>query len=359
MISTEPAGFLARLLDAPGPSGFELPAARVWRAEAASIADSVEVDVSGNSIAVLNPEGSPRVMFAGHVDEIGLIITHIDDEGFLYFDGIGGWDSQVLVGQRVRLVGREGEVAGVIGKKPIHLMKQDEREKVSKITDLWIDVGAGGKDGVSRLGLRVGDPAVLDARMMLLGDDRIVSRAIDNRIGAFVVLEALRLLAERSPRPPARVAAVATTQEEIGINGGGARTSAHRIEPDVALVVDVTFATDSPQMEKKQVGDHKLGGGPVLGRGSAIHPLVFERLVRAAEEAEIPYTIQANARATHTDADAIHLSRNGVATGVVSVPNRYMHSPNELVSLADLENTARLLAAFVRSLDDSTDFTPR
>ena len=359
MISTDSSGFLARLLDAPGPSGFELPAARVWRTEADSIADRVDVDVSGNSIAILNPDGGPRVMLAGHVDEIGLIVTHIDEEGFLHFDGIGGWDSQVLVGQRVRLQGREGEVLGVIGKKPIHLMKPDEREKVSKITDLWIDVGAGGRAEVLSMGLRVGDPAVLDARMLRLAGDRVVSRAIDNRIGAFVVLEALRLIAERSPRPKACVAAVATTQEEIAYHGGGARTSAHRFRPDVALVVDVTFATDSPQIEKKQVGEHKLGGGPVLGRGSAIHPLVFDRLTEVAEGAEIAYSIQANARATHTDADAIHLSRDGVATGVISVPNRYMHSPNEMVSLADLEAAARLMAEFVASLDDGFDFVPR
>ena len=359
MISTDPSAFLARLLDAPAPSGFELPAARVWRQEAEEIADRLDLDVGGNSIALLNPEGSPRVMLAGHVDEIGLIVTHIDEEGFLYFDGIGGWDSQVLVGQRVRLQGREGEVAGVIGKKPIHLMKPDEREKVSKITDLWIDVGAADREAAGQMGLRVGDPAVLDARMLRLGEDRIVSRAIDNRIGAFVVLEALRLLAQRTEGPAACVAAVATTQEEIAYHGGGARTSAHRIRPDVALVVDVTFATDSPQVEKKQVGEHKLGGGPVLGRGSAIHPLVFDRLVSVAEAEGIPFTIQANARATHTDADAIHLSRDGVATAVVSVPNRYMHSPNEMVSLADLEATARLLAGFVASLDSDADFIPR
>jgi len=168
------------------------------------VADRLEVDLSGNSIAILNPEGSPRVMLAGHVDEIGLIVTHIDSDGFLYFDGIGGWDSQVLVGQRVRLQGQNGEVPGVIGKKPIHLMKADERDKVSKITDLWIDVGASNREAAAALGLRVGDPAVLDARMLRVGEDRIVSRAIDNRIGAFVVLEALRLLAGRDPRPPAQ-----------------------------------------------------------------------------------------------------------------------------------------------------------
>ncbi len=359
MIATDDASFLARLLDAPGPSGFELPAARVWRSEAEMFADRVDVDVGGNSIALLNPDGGPRVMLAGHVDEIGLIITHIDEEGYLYFDGIGGWDSQVLVGQRVRLLGRDGEVPGVIGKKPIHLMKQDERDKVSKIADLWIDVGVGDRKGVEGLGLRVGDPAVIDARMLRLAGDRIVSRAIDNRIGAFVVLEALRILAQREPRAGACVAAVATTQEEIAYHGGGARTSAHRISPDIALVVDVTFAADAPQIEKKQVGDHRLGGGPVLGRGSVIHPLVFERLSTVADKSGISYSIQANARATYTDADAIHLSRDGVATGVVSVPNRYMHSPSEMVSLADLEAAARLLAEFVISLDEDVDFIPR
>jgi putative aminopeptidase FrvX len=355
----ESLGFLRRLLDAPGPSGFELAAARVWREEAERVADRVDADVSGNSLATLNPGGSPRVMLAGHIDEIGLIVTHIDEEGFLYFDGIGGWDAQVLLGQRVRILARDAEVTGVIGTKPIHLMKPDEREKAAKLTDLWIDVGAKDRDAAHARGLRVGDPAVVDVAMVTLGGDLIASRAIDNRIGAFVVLETLRVLREEGRDFGAEVTAVATTQEEIGYQGGGARTSAFHLEPDVALVVDVTFSTDAPRIEKKQTGEHKLGGGPVLGRGSAIHPLVFDRLVDAAEAAEISYTIQANARATHTDADAIYLSRTGVATGVISVPNRYMHSPNEIVSLADLRATARLLAEFVARLEQSASFVRR
>jgi putative aminopeptidase FrvX len=350
--------FLRRLLDAPGPSGYEIAAARVWRDEAERVADRVDADVSGNSLATLNPGGSPRVMLAGHIDEIGLIVTHIDEEGFLYFDGIGGWDAQVLLGQRVRILTRDGEVYGVIGTKPIHLMKPEEREKAAKLTDLWLDVGAKDRDAAHALGLRVGDPAILDVGMVTLGGDLIASRAIDNRIGAFVVLETLRILREGGALG-AEVTAVATTQEEIGYQGGGARTSAFRIEPDVALVVDVTFSTDAPRIEKKQTGEHRLGGGPVLGRGSAIHPLVFDRLVDAAESASISYTIQANARATHTDADAIYLSRVGVATGVISVPNRYMHSPNEIVSLADLRSTARLLAEFVTKLDSTVSFVRR
>ncbi|MBW3535347.1 MAG: M42 family metallopeptidase [Gemmatimonadetes bacterium] len=350
--------FLKRLLDTPGPSGFEAAPARVWREEAEGFAERVWADVSGNSLAVVNPEGRPRVMLAGHVDEIGLQVTWIDEKGFLFVDEIGGWDAQVLVGQRVKILGRDGDVPGVIGKKPIHLIKQDDRSKASKTEDLWVDVGVSSRDEAAKLGVGVGDPMVLDTRMQRLAGDRVVSRAIDNRIGAYVVLEALRLLAE-TPAPAAATYAVATSQEEIGYAGGGARTSAYALEPQVALVVDVTFSTDVPDIEKKEVGEHAIGGGPVLSRGSAAHEMVFRRLLAAAEAEGIPYTVQASPKATRTDADAIYLTRTGVPTGVVSVPNRYMHSPNELVSLADLENAARLIAAFVRGLEADADFTPR
>jgi putative aminopeptidase FrvX len=358
MITDRSFEFLARLLDTPGPSGYELHAGRVWREEAKGFADEVDADVNGNSYAILNPEGVPRVMLAGHIDEIGLIVTHIDDDGYLYLDGIGGWDSQVLVGQRIRLLSNNGSVVGVIGKKPIHLMQSDEREKVSKLTDLWLDIGAESRQEAYDRGVRIGDAGVIDAAMIRLGERLIASRSVDNRIGAYVVLEALRLLGEDRGALRAQVVAVATAQEEIGYQGGGARTSAHRFDPDVAIVVDVTFA-DAPQIEKKQIGEHRLGSGPVLTRGSAAHPLVFEALAAAAAEAEIPYTIQASPRQTSTDADAIHLSRNGVATAVVSVPNRYMHSPNEIVSLTDLDATARLIAAFCRQLGPETSFVQR
>jgi len=309
-------------------------------------------------MAVVNPDGLPRVMMAGHIDEIGLQITHIDEDGFLYFAEIGGWDPQVIVGQRMRLLGSSGDVPGVVGKKAIHLQKDEERKKVSEISDLWVDVGVDSRDATLALGLRVGDAMVIDADMVRLAGDRVASRAIDNRIGAYVVLEALRLLSEVSPTSSA--VAVATVQEEIGgSGGGGARNSAYAVRPDVALVVDVTFSTDVPNMNKNEVGEHELGGGPVLSRGSAAHPIVFDRLVEAAESEGIPYTIQAAPRATRTDADSIYLTRSGVPTGLVSVPNRYMHSPNEIVSLSDVERTSRLLAAFVSSLDASTDFTPR
>lgn len=349
--------FLKRLLDSPGPSGREARAASVWRAEAERFADRVDADVTGNSIAWVNEGGAPRVMLAGHIDEIGVMITHIDDDGFLYFEGVGGWDPQVLVAQRIRLLTKKGDLVGVIGKKPIHLIKGDEKEKASKITDLWIDIGAKNREAAAERGVRVGDAGVIDASLVELGNGIIASRSIDNRIGAYVVLEALRLLSE--DRPAASVAAVATAQEEIGYFGGGARASAFRIDPQVAIVVDVTFATDAPGVEKKELGDHKLGGGPVIARGAAAHPVVFERLVETAEAEGIDHTITALPKYTSTDADAIYLSRSGVATGLISVPNRYMHSPNEMVAVDDLTQTAKLIAAFVRTLAKDTDFVPR
>jgi endoglucanase len=348
--------FLKRLLDTPGPSGFETAPARLWREEVKGFADDVQADVRGNSVAVVNPKGAPRLMLAGHIDEIGVQITHIDDEGFCYFAGIGGWDPQVIVGQRVTLIGPAGPVPGVVGKKAIHLMKADEREKVSKLSDLWIDVGATNKaDALERV--QVGDPGVLATDVRDFPNGRIVSRSIDNRIGAYVVAEALRLVAKDRPKHAA-VYAVATTQEEIAWTGGGARTSAVALEPTVALVVDVTHATDYPGAEKKLAGDHKLGGGVVLSRGSAASPVVFEMLAKCAEAEKIPYTVQAAPHDTGTDADAIYNALKGIPTGLVSVPNRYMHSPNEMVALVDLERAARLLAAFSRILTRETSFVP-
>jgi endoglucanase len=344
--------FLKNLLHAPSPSGDEIAAARLWRTEAATFADTVTTDVLGSSFAVLEG-GAPRVLLAGHIDEIGLMISYIDDEGYLYFSGVGGWDPQVLVGQRIRLLGKQGEVIGVIGKKPIHLMKPADRENASKIDELWIDIGVKDRAEAAEL-VRIGTPCIIDAPVYEFPNGRLVSRGIDNRIGAFAVLEALRLLAK--DRPEATVAAVATTQEEITF--AGAHTSAFSFAPDAAIAVDVTFATDNPSADKKQHGDVKLGGGPVLARGSANSPVVFQMLCDIAEREQIPYAVQINPRYTGTDADAIHVARGGVATGVISIPNRYMHSPNEMIALSDVEATARLIAAFVRSLSSSTNLRP-
>jgi putative aminopeptidase FrvX len=348
--------FLKKLLDSPGPSSYETLPARAWRAEAQGFADGVAADVSGNSFATLNPDAAPRVMLAGHVDEIGVMITYLDDDGFLSFDTIGGWDHQVFVGQRVQLLGRDGPVTGVIGKKAIHLMEKEDREKVSKAEDLWIDIGAGNRaEAAARV--RVGDPGVLDSSVLEFPNGRIVSRSLDNRVGAFVVLEALRRLS--GERPVARVTAAATTREEISSTGGGARTGARVIEADVAVVVDVTHATDYPGVEKRKHGDYRLGGGPVIARGAAINPVVVDLLVAAAEAEGIPYTLEAAPRGTSTDADNIFTALKGVATALVSVPLRYMHSPNEMVMLEDLDRTARLLAALARRVTPTTDLIPR
>jgi putative aminopeptidase FrvX len=348
--------FLTRLLDAPGPSGFESAPARLWRTEAATFADEVRSDVHGNCYATLHAAGAPRVMFAGHLDEIGLMVVHVDDDGFLSFAGIGGWDPQVFVGQRVTLLGRAGPVQGVIGKKAIHLMEKDDREKVSKVEDLWVDIGARNrKQALTQV--QVGDPGVLTSTVLRLPNGRLSSRSLDNRIGAYVVLEALRLLAGK--RLAARVTAVGTTQEEIGYTGGGARTSAAVEDAQVAIVVDVTHATDYPGIDKRRHGEYKLGGGPILSRGSAVNAAVFDRLVATAEKEKIPYAVEAAPRMTSTDADQIFTVARGVATGLVSVPLRYMHSPNELVQLDDLDRAARLLAAFARSIRTDADFSPR
>jgi len=355
MLKPAPLAFLKKLLDTPGPSGFETAPAAVWREEAAAFA-AVSGDVHGNSIAVVNPTGAPTIMLAGHIDEIGVIVTYVDDDGFIYIGPIGGWDPQVLVAQRIRFAGRDGDVLGVVGKKPIHLIKPDEREKASKMTDLWVDIGATSKTQALAM-LSIGDPGVIDSRTIDLPNDRIVSRSIDDRIGAFVVLEALRRYA--ADPGEARVVAVATTQEEIAYHGGGAKVGASQVNPAMAIVVDVTFATDHPSIEKKEIGEHKLGGGPVLTRGSIVSPVVFRLLRDTAESLRMPYSVHAAGRDTGTDADAIHLSRDGVATALLSVPNRYMHSPNEMVSLIDLDRAATLIAAACKAVTTDTDFTRR
>lgn len=356
MLSPSSLAFLKRLLDTPAPSGFEGPAAKVWREEASTFAVNVKTDVAGNSMAEVNPEGSPTIMLDGHIDEIGLIVQYIDDDGFIYPGAIGGWDPQVLVGQRIRFLGRGGDVLGVVGKKPIHLIKPADREHASKMTDLWVDIGASNRaEAEGRLS--IGDPGVIDSKTMDFPNNRIVSRSIDDRIGAFVVLEALRRYAQNPGA--ARVVAAATSQEEIAWHGGGALICTNCVNPVMAVVVDVTFATDHPNVEKKEIGDHRIGGGPVLSRGGIISPVVFELLRGTAERNNIKYSLHAAGRDTSTNADAIHIAREGVATALVSVPNRYMHSPNELVSLDDVDKTATLLAEVCRGVTGKTDFTAR
>jgi putative aminopeptidase FrvX len=347
---------LLDLLAARGPSGYETAPAAVWRDAAKGFAE-VSTDVVGTPLALVAPKHdarSParRLLVMGHIDEIGLIVTHIDDQGYLWFGSVGGWDAQILVGQRVTLDTRQGPVTGVVGKKPIHLLREEDRKKVAEIRDLHIDIGA--KDGAdARERVRIGDVAVIDADPVELPNGRLVSRALDNRLGSFVALEVARLVAQAGGAEW-ELASVAVAQEEITF--GGSRTSAFALEPDAAIVVDVTHATDAPGVEVKEIGKHELGSGPVISRGSTLHPGLFELLHETAEREQIPFTLEASARATGTDADAVHISRAGVPTGLVSIPIRYMHSPVELVQLDDVHACARLIAAAALRLEGETRF---
>ncbi len=348
---------LLDLLSARGPSGYESAPTAVWLQAAGAFAE-VSTDVQGTPRALVAPkhgfDQSPRrLLVMGHIDEIGLIVTHIDDEGFLWFRAVGGWDAQILVGQRLAIDTREGPLTGVVGKKPIHLLREEEAKKVADIRDMHIDIGA--RDGAqARERVRIGDVAVIDAQPAELPNGRLTSRALDNRLGSFVALETARLLAEAGGAQW-ELAAVAVTQEEITF--GGSRTSAFALEPDAAIVVDVTHATDAPGIEVKESGKHELGSGPVLARGSTLNQQLFELLFDTAEAEKIPFTLEATSRATGTDADAVHLSRGGVPTALVSIPIRYMHSPVELVQLEDVHACARLIAAAALRLERETSFS--
>jgi endoglucanase len=345
-------GVLHALLTAAGPSGYETAPAHAWR-EAASEFAEVEVDHMGNSTATVKGTGDGlRVTIVGHIDEIGLIVTHIDEKGYAYFAGVGGWDAQILVGQRVVVNTKDGPIPGVVGRKPIHLLEGDARKKAIEMKELHIDIGASDGDEAKTL-LRIGDVAVIDSAPVELPNGRAASRSMDNRLGAFVAYEVARLVAEAGGAP-GDVIAVAAVQEEIGLNG--ARTSAFRIAPDAAIVVDVTHATDAPGIEVKQLGEHELGSGPVLERGSTLNPALFELLHTAGEKDSIPFTVSASAGRTGTDADSIHLTRGGIPTTCVSIPLRYMHSPVELVQIDDVLNSAKLIAAALLALEPGTSF---
>ncbi|MEJ7762498.1 MAG: M20/M25/M40 family metallo-hydrolase [Thermomicrobiales bacterium] len=352
--------FLRDLLAAASPSGYESEAVGVWRREAETFA-AVDHDVLGNAYARLGTgmverdgPARPVVLIEGHIDEIGLLITHVDESGYLWFQEIGGWDAQVLPGQRVRIAGTDGPVAGVIGRKAAHIVRRDDDGKATKTRDLWIDIGAAGR-AAALARVSPGDPAVVEAPFLELTDDLIVSRALDNRVGAFVALESLRLLSE-DPPAGVEVVALAAVQEEVSF--AGATTAAYRVAPAVAIAIDVTHATDYPEADKKADGEVRLGGGPVLTRGASINPVVFAGLRRAAGELGLDCPVQGAPRASGTDADAMIKVGPGTATGLVSIPNRYMHSPNEMVSLADLDAAATLIATYVRTITAGIDFRP-
>ncbi len=343
--------FLRRLLETPSPSGYEQPVQELVREYTSEFADDVTTDAHGNVVARRGDGSGTRVYFAGHCDQIALLVSYVAKNGFLYMQTVGGWDPQQLVGQHVSVWTRDGAVPGVVARKAIHLLTPEERLKVVDIKSLWIDIGAGSKDEALEI-VRIGDPVTFELGMRELHGDLAASPKMDNTTGLWVVLEALR----RARDLKCSVYAVSTVQEEIGLRG--ARTSAYGIDPHVGIAVDVTHATDTPTVSKFQEGEINLGDGPVVFRGPNISPVVGEGLLDVAEKEGIEVQLAAVGRATPNDANAIQLTRSGVATGLVSIPNRYMHSAVETISLRDIDRAADLLAAYVSSLTGDESWIP-
>jgi endoglucanase len=349
----ESLDFLKLMLSCPSPSGYEQPAQKVWSDYTRPFAQ-VKSDVKGNAIGVVNPAAKPRIMFAGHCDEIGFVVQYINSEGFVGFSALGGFDEPIIPGRIVVIHTSRGPVQGVIGKPPIHLMSESDRSKGAKIADLWIDIGVKDKKEAESI-VMLGDPITYPESFLALRNDIYVARAFDDRIGSFIVAETLRELS-RSKSLRAAVHGVSTVQEEIG--AAGARTSAFDIDPLVGIAIDVTHAGDRPKVDRRNTGDVVLGGGPVIARGAHCNPKVFDLLVKVAKEKGIPYQIEVNPSRTGTDADVIHINRAGVAAGVISIPLRYMHTPVETLCMSDVTNTIRLLVAFSEAVQENTNFLP-
>ncbi|MCS7034370.1 MAG: M42 family metallopeptidase [Phycisphaerae bacterium] len=347
--------FLRQIEEAPSVSGFEQPVARIVRARMSKWADRIETDVHGNVIVMAGEKAGPRVMLAGHMDQIGLMVKYVSDEGYIYFDAVGGIDNTVLPGSRLTIHTKNGPVEGVIGRKPIHLMKPEERNqgKVER-TDLWIDIGSKNKNQTLKR-VQIGDPVTYRLGLTRIGDDFIASPGLDNKVGTWVVMEALRLAVE-TKKLRCALYAVATVQEEIGLRG--AQTACFGIDPKVGIAVDVTHATDNPGAEKKVAGECRLGGGAVVERGPNINPPLFDLIVSTARKKKLPIQMAAAPRGTGTDANIMQLTRAGVATALISIPNRYMHTQVEMCSLSDLQTCAELLAETVLRIDGRTRFIP-
>lgn len=344
--------YLKTLVETHGSAGYEEDVQAVFRERVRSVCDSVTTDVLGSVIAVHNAQGSPKVLLDGHSDEIGFLVRHIDDNGYLFLATSGGWDEEVMVSQRVLVHTESGPIPGVLGKKAIHLMDPEERRKKSELHNLWVDIGA--KDGAeARERVAIGDFVTMNAFFQEVLGGRAVAKAFDNRAGIFVVSETLRAL---SKKVKAATYGVSAVQEEIGLRGAVAAT--YTVAPDIAIAIDVTHAFDIPDANKRKGADIKLGAGPVIVRGPNINRKVFSRLIEVAKKEKIPYQVAASGIGTGTDANVIQLSRGGVATGLIGLPLRYMHNPCEMVALDDLDNAVKLLTAFIGSLSDQDSWIP-
>ncbi|MFT5469958.1 MAG: putative aminopeptidase FrvX [Verrucomicrobiales bacterium] len=349
--------FLFDLLDTPSPTGWETPGQKKWAAYNRKHSDRVENDAYGNAWASIDGSGgkknkAPVVMLEAHADEIGFIVKHVTKEGFLHLDRIGGVDHGVARGRRVTILGEKGHVTGIIGNTAIHIRDRDEKPPL--VHELHVDVGASNAEEVAKLGVRVGTPMVYSDSAQDFGKNRIVGRALDNRIGGFIIAEVMRELSGQKSKIKATTIAANCIHEEIG--GLGSRMVAHRLNPDVCIVLDVTHATDTPTIKHVKHGEVKLGGGPTVTHGAANHRLVVDRLLNVAKKAKIPIQHEAASRFTGTDADGIYHTRDGIPTALVSLPLRYMHSIVEVADYTDIEQTVQLLAGFVNSVGTDDDF---
>lgn len=353
-MNKEEIAFLQGLLETPSPTGCEEPVAQLVRERLAGTADEIATDTMGTVTARLEGRGAgPALMLAAHMDEVGLMVTYISDEGFLSVAMVGGVDAAILPGMRVDVHTEGGVLRGVVGRKPIHLISPDERKNVTPMDKLVIDLGLPADQVKERV--RIGDEITYGVGFELFGEGMAVSRAFDDKCGVYVAARVLENLAEAGRAEGAFIAA-ATVQEEIGTRG--AITCAHAVNPDVALAFDVTHATDYPGIEKSKYGSITCGEGPVIARGPNINPVVFRRLVAAAEAEGIPYQLEAEPSVTGTDARAIQVTRGGIPTGLISVPLRYMHTPTEVVCLEDLDNTVKLITRFALDLHGDLSFVP-
>lgn len=345
--------FLRKLISTPSPSGFEGEVQKIFLERVQDKVDKHYKDVHGNAFGVIHPDRAPRVMLAGHCDEVGLMVEYVNDQGYIHFSAVGGVDPHVTAGIRVIVHTASGPVPGVVGKRPIHLIEEKDRQKVVKIEEQWIDIGAKSKEEALQI-VSVGDPITFDVDFQTLSGTRVTGRGFDDKVGVFVVAETLRRV--NWEKLHCSVHGVSTVQEELGLRG--ARTSAFGIAPHVGIAVDVAFASDCPDVDKRRVGDIALGKGPVIARGPNINPKVFQRFVDLARAHGIPYQVQAESRATGTDANAIQITREGVVTGLIGIPNRYMHTPSEVIDTEDVENAVRLLVLFLENLSGDEDWIP-
>jgi len=347
--------FLTALLNAPSPSGFEQKASAIFRERLKGHVDKLIPDIHGNTITLLNPKAKFTIMLAGHIDEIGLMITHIDDNGYIYTQQIGGMDPALLVGQRMQILTDKGIVLGVVGRKAIHQMTPEDRKKGVTMDNIWIDIGVADKKEALKI-VAIGDPMVVDVECKVLRGDKWISRATDDKVGAYIVAEIMRELSKKKKQLKVCVAGVATVQEEVGLRG--ATTSCYSVNPNVAIAYDVNFTSDHPETDKKKIGDVKLGGGPIFHRGGNVNPILEKELAKTAKKLKMDSQTIGMARPLGTDANTMQLSRGGAATAVISIPNRYMHTPVEVISITDLDNIVKHSVAFILSHPATRNYCP-